>query len=169
MTTYTGATIDGFDDYFEARGVERPATMTDEIVTAALLVATEWIDSVYGPSFIGYKTGGFRQSREWPRTMAVVDTFPYFAFPTDEIPDQLINAVYEAAWRHASTPGSLLADYTPAKYKSVSIDGAVSVEYAAFNSASEIQKSFPRIDQLLSDLLDSGKSVSSYSGATSRA
>ena len=168
MATYTGATIEGFEAYFDARGVERPATMTDPIVTASLLVASEWIDSVYGPSFIGYKTGGFTQDREWPRTLAVVNTFPYFAFPTDEIPSQIIDAVYEAAWRHATTPGSLLADYTPAKYKSVSIEGAVSVEYAAFNSASEIQKSFPRIDQLLSDLLDNGKSVSSYSGAASR-
>jgi len=168
MATYTGATIAGFDTYFEARGVERPASVTDDIVTAALLVASEWIDGIYGPSFIGYKTGGFLQSREWPRTLAVVDTFPYFAFEIDQIPEHVIHAVYEAAWRHASNPGSLLVDYTPGKYKSVSIDGAVSVEYASFNYASETQTTFPRIDQLLWSLLGGGQSVSRYSSAAQR-
>ncbi|AHJ10699.1 hypothetical protein P106B_16 [Rhizobium phage vB_RglS_P106B] len=171
MAKYTTATVAGFETYHEARGRERPGTMTDPIVEAALLVASEWIDRVYGSSFIGRKTGGFVQVREWPRIGAVIIDPRYgYAFPSDAIPEQLTNAVYEAAWRQANSPGSLLVDYTPGKYSSVSVDGAVAVQYRQFSSAADVQTSYPIIDQLLYWLLDSdsGAYLSSFSGGVVR-
>lgn len=168
MTIY--GTIEGFTAYFNERGTDLPATLEDETIEPALLVASEWIDRTYGSSFSGTKTGGFLQDREWPRTGAVTNTTPAYAFSNSEIPAQLAYATYEAAYRHISTPGSLLIDYTPNKYQSVRIDGTLSVEYTNFNFASEIQKQFPVINQILSELFEynSASGISAYSGAVTR-
>lgn len=171
MAKYATATVEGFTAYHEERGRELPGTWDDAYINAALLIASEWIDNTYGPSFIGQKFGGFLQDREWPRLGAVIDDAKYaYVFPTDEIPEQVISAVYEAAWRQALTPGSLIVDYTPGKYKSVNVQGAISVEYAQFSSASAIQTTYPIIDQLLYWLIDgsSDGAMSSYSGAIAR-
>jgi len=167
----TYGTAEGFAEYHEARGREIPATWDDEYIDAALLSASEWIDGVYGPSFIGYKTGGFEQEREWPRTAATVtSSTPNFTFETDATPDRVVNATYEAAWRQATTPGSLLADYTPGKYKSVKIEGAISVDYRQFDNAYEIQVQIGAVDTLLWPLIDeySGGRNSSLSGGSIR-
>lgn len=169
MAKYSGATVEDFEAYSEARGREIPGTWDAAYMEAALLIASEWIDGTYGNLFVGYKTGGFSQERAWPRTSAITNTWDRHLIPNDVIPSQVISAVYEAAWRQGNKPGSLLVDYTPGKYKRVSIDGALSVEYAGFNSASDVQTTFPMIDQLLNDLLDEqNSSFSSYSGSIVR-
>jgi hypothetical protein len=129
------------------------------------------VDAIYGPSFIGYKTAGFEQEREWPRTAATVcSSTPNFTFETTDIPDRVVNATYEAAWRQAATPGSLMADYTPGKYKSVTIEGAISVDYRQFDNAYEIQVQIGSVDTLLWPLIDeySGSRNSSLSGGSIR-
>ena len=169
MAKYSNTSVAGFAEYMEARGREIPGTWTDEIIDAALLLASEWIDGVYGRLFSGQKAGGFLQDREWPRTGAYSNTIPVYTFPSDVIPDQIASAVYEAAFKQASNPGSLIVDYTPGKYKSVSIEGALSVEYAQFSSASEVQTQFSLIDMILDPLLAAlGAGFSSYSGVASR-
>lgn len=171
MGKYADATVAGFTIYHEDRGREVPGTWDDGLITSALIIASEWIDNTYGPSFIGQKTGGFVQPREWPRLGAVINDARYaYVFPTDVVPEQVIDAVYEAAWRQANKPGALLVDYTPGKYKSVNVQGAVSVEYAQFSSASEVQTMYPIIDQLLYWLIDGSSSgaMSSFSGAITR-
>lgn len=171
MAKYTGATVTGFTAYHEVRGQEIPGTWDEAYIEATLLVGSEWIDRTYGALFVGSKTGGFLQDRQWPRINAmVVEGINIYTFPNDTIPELVINAVYEAAWRQANNPGSLLVDYTPGKYKSVSIDGAVSVDYAQFTSAYDIQKTFPAIDQILWPLFDptASGSFSSYSGDVAR-
>lgn len=165
---------DGFVAYHEARGRSIPGTWDSESITAALLSASEWIDSVYGPSFVGHKTAGFTQAREWPRISATIrDTGKwgnYYTYATDAIPDRVISATYEAAFRQATTPGSLDVDYTPNKYKSVTIEGAISVEYASFSSASDIQVQIGAVDKLLWPLLDPSSSgaASNLSGPVGR-
>lgn len=175
----------GFDDYFTARGKDIPGTWTTQDIEAGLLVASEWIDGIYGSSFVGYKTGGFTQEREWPRTNATVVenvklyTFdrssymdgPAYTFGTNEIPDRVKNATYEAAFRHLTTPWSLETDYTPGKYKSVSIDGALSVEYNQINSYTEVQLQIAAVDRLLWPLLETsiGGGTSGLSGGSFRA
>lgn len=164
----------GFEDYLTARGRERLALWDDDAVDAALLVASEWIDGVYGPSFVGHKTDGFLQPREWPRINAVVKATGawgnYYVFPDSAIPDQVKNAAYEAAFRHLTTPGCLQVDYKPGKYKSVSISGAISVDYSPLTTSSDIQIQIAAIDTLLFLLLDtnSPNSTSNYSGGTNR-
>lgn len=166
---YSTTTATGFAEYHEARGRTIPGTWDEDYINASLLVASEWVDGIYGNSFIGEKTAGFLQEREWPRQNAVIYYPKYsYVFATDEIPERITNAVYEAAFIQASEPGSLLVNYTPNKYKSVSIDGAISVEFAGFTTSAQIQKTFPKIDQLLEPLLCSESMFSSMSGLSSR-
>lgn len=168
MAKYVAATIEGFTSYHEERGRIIPGTWDEEKIESSLLVGSEWIDGSYGESFSGYKTGGFLQDRQWPRTSASSNTYPIYIFGVNEIPQILINAVYEAAYREAANPGSLLKDYTPGKYRRVSIDGALSVEYAGFSLASDIQTTFPVIDRILAPLLTSSSSFASFTGSSSR-
>lgn len=169
----TYGTVAAFVDYHEARGREIPGTWDDVVISAALLAASEWIDAVYGPSFVGRKKDGFLQTREWPRVSAIIkDTGywgEYYVFPDTAIPDRVINATYEAAWREATTPQSLQVDYTPGKYKSVTIEGALEVEYRDVN-ASDLMIQISKVDHWLWPLLDNNSSAnfSSMSGGTSR-
>lgn len=156
----------GFVTYHESRGRTIPITWDDAYISAALLVASEWIDATYGPSFIGYKTDGFEQEREWPRIAAIVDSIPRFVIEDDQIPDRIAKATYEAAFREATIAGSLVKDFTPGKYTSVKIEGALSVDYRQFNYASEIQTQINQVESWLAPLIDvsSGASESSLSG-----
>lgn len=169
MTKYSSTSSANFTAYFTARGVDVSA-YNDTSIDAALLVASEWIDRIYGSLFIGMKTDGYTQTREWPRENAVIQKIPSYIFADNEIPDQITNAVYEAAYRQLVNPGCLSLDYTPNKYNRVSIHGATSVDYKNINFASEIQSTFPIIEQLLSDLfLPENSGVSSiYSSTASR-
>lgn len=160
-------TKEDFAVYVEARGKELPVTADDAALEAALLVASEWLDGTYNNLFTGHKTDGFTQAREWPRSSAYTNTYPQYNFATNEIPDRVINATYEAAYREINTPGSLLVDYKPSKYKSVSISGALSVDYANINQASDIQIQISAIEQLLAPLFNSSNS-SSLSGSVER-
>ena len=182
MTVYGDAA--GFEDYFTARGRTVSPLWDTADINAALLVASEWIDGIYGSSFVGYKTGGFTQDREWPRSNATVVentklyTFsrssymdgPSYTFATNEIPQRVIDATYEAAFRHLTTPWSLETDYTPGKYKSVSIEGALAVECNQIDSYTEVQLQIAAVDRLIWPLLESslGGGMSSLSGGSSR-
>lgn len=145
---------DGYKAYHTARGRTIPTTLTDAQIQSALLVASEWLDSRYGASFIGTKTDGYLQERCWPRKNAVVQDYPSYIFADDEIPAQVTQATYEAALRQINSADSLTTDYTPSKYKSVSVAGAVSVEYATFDGAFSTQLQIPIVDSLLSSLLN---------------
>lgn len=161
-----------FETYLTQRGRAIPAGGS-VVENAALLVASEWIDAVYGASFSGSKTGvsGVKrdQVRQWPRTGAWESTDLY-TFGTTEIPTEIKAATYEAAQRQMVTPGALSLDYTPGKYKRVAVEGAISVEYAQFSYAADIQTQFTLIDQILAPLLtaNGGEQFSSLSGKLAR-
>lgn len=163
-------TAAGFTAYHDARGRSEQLAaldLDDAQIEAALLVASEWIDGKYFVNFCGVKVGMRDQIREWPR-MGVTDVNGY---PIDQnsIPREVENATYEAALRQLVTPGSLSVDYTPGKYESVSVDGAISVKFAKFNSAYETQTQFAVIDAILSPLLSARNgNFSSFSGAAVR-
>lgn len=161
---------EGFTAYHTARGRTIPDTWDDTVINASLLVAAEWLDGVYGSSYSGFKTGGFLQEREWPRTTALTNTYPQYIFQPSEMPDRVISAAYEAAFRDASTPGSLQVDYTPGKYKSVAIDGALTVDYTQFSSQSDIQIQIGAIDMLLWPLFttDGAANSATLSGGAKR-
>jgi len=159
-------TAAGFRTYFDDREIEYSAGWTDEFIEAKLLVASEWIDGRYRAAFPGQKTGLREQVREWPRTGAF-DVYGY-VIQTDEIPREIEQATYEAALREAETAGSLSVDFTPSKYKSVSIDGALSVTYAGQSYGSEVQPQFARIDEVIAPVLTGNAALSSLSGYAAR-
>lgn len=162
---------DGFKEYLGSRGMSMTCNWTDDKIDSALLVASEWLDGLYENSWIGYKANGYKQERSWPRKSAQVQSYPFYLFKEDEIPEQVIKATYEAAYRHLNDSKSLQSDYTPTKYKRVSVNGAVSVEYNdTVTGWTDVQTQFPIIQSLMSDLTDdkSDGSLSSLSGKAVR-
>lgn len=160
-------TVNGFREYCFARN-NLHSNESDDKILAALLVASEWLDANYRASFPGLKVGLREQEREWPRTGAT-DVYGY-AISDDSVPVEIENATYEATHREIDNSGSLSTDYTPAKYKSASVSGAVSVEYRQFDSAMEAQMRITIVDQILRPVLTgSGGLLSSNVGQSQRA
>lgn len=157
-----------FETYHEARGRTIPTSWSDAYIEAALLVASEWLDDKYGDRFYGFPTGGYTQERQWPRTLAYTNTYPVYVFATDEIPNEVVEATYEVAWREANEQGCLSVDFTPSKYTSVSVDGAVSVTYDNTRDAQDIQKQIEPVERMLKDLFDPSKYSSKLSGGVER-
>ena len=152
-----------FRAYIDSRNYDIPNTTTDPDIEAALLVASEWLDNTYRSYFRSLKTGGRAQIREWPR-IGIVDMYGY-PIGNNEIPREIIQATYELTIRQIKIPGSLTVDYTPGKYSQVAVSGAVSVTYASFNSAYDVQTQMPIIDSILAALLfDDGQKLSGLSG-----
>lgn len=155
----------GFRHYHALRGRET-AAWTDVQVEAKLILASEWLDGRYRGSFGGNKVGSRVQVREWPRVGAT-DRDGY-AIADAVVPTEIEYATYEGALRELENAGSLSVDWTPPKYKRVSVDGAVSVEYASFDTAADAQSRFIAIDYLLAPILSAGGAISSLSGAIHR-
>lgn len=159
-------TVAEFKTYFAARAVDVSA-YADPAITAALVVASEWLDASFRDSFDGLKVGLRAQIREWPRTGAS-DIYGYY-INSSVPPQEMIEATYQTALRQLASPGSLSVDFTPAKYQSVSVDGAVSVTYANFHFAADIQTQFPIVAQILAPILTRyGGQTSMYSGRVHR-
>jgi hypothetical protein len=157
----------GYRAYHTARGRD---VENDEgtAILSSLIVASDWIDGTYRSMWPGTKVGGREQIRDWPR-YGVVDINGQ-PVPSDVPPVEVDNATYEAAYREIANPGSLSMDYTPSKYKRVSIDGALSVDFAGFNSAADMQTQYTVIDQILYPILGtSATSNSKLSGEVRRA
>lgn len=156
-------TAAGFKAYHDERG-----RSTDEWENAdiepQLLVASEWLDDTFRDQFMGWKVAPTTQEREWPRT-GVVDYYGY-EVSSASVPVQIERATYEATLRLLSDPAVLSPDFIPNKYKRVSIDGALSVEYAG----GSLRKQIPAIGQVMSSLLDwrGATSVSHLSGRVVR-
>jgi hypothetical protein len=140
------------DTYHAARGNAAWASADEATRDVALLIASEWIDGKYRASFPGWKTGLRAQVREWPRTGAF--DIERHDIATDEIPVEVENATYEAALRHITTPGSLLTDYTMGqRISSVTVVGAVAVQYEGISGAMDLQLSIPGVDRILAPIL----------------
>ncbi len=154
MTYYGNA--EGFKEYLMDRGMSTDNIETDVIsVNSALLYASEWLDNRYNDSWIGYKNDR-KQSRCWPRKNAVDQMYPYYyTYKRDEIPENVIKATYEGAYRYLQDGSYLLKDFSPNVYDSVSVSGAVSVVYnKGVSSSSYSQNEIPIIDTLMRYLID---------------
>jgi len=150
-----------FKAYHTGRGRTVSDDWSDVQIEAALLVASEWLDDIYGEIFYGYKAGGWDQEREWPREQAATNTFPQHIFSNTDIPDRVENAAYEAAFREVGSVGSLNVDFTPNKYTKASVDDAVAVTYAQNLTIQDQQIQIKTVDSLVYPLLDPLKSGSS--------
>ena len=155
--------VSGFRSYHLARGIDI-GSYTDAKIAAQLLNATEWIDATFRNDFQGWKLEPFTQEREWPRT-GVVDYYGYAVLST-VVPVQIERATYEAAFRMLQNANAFNPVVTGNKYKRVSIDGALSVEYAN-QTIESMREQVPIIGQVLSALLESRGRDSS--GLSSRA
>lgn len=166
MVDFYGTVAD-FNEYHTARGTD-VSVYSDVNVSAALLLASEWLDSRYQDAFGYYKTGRRDQVRTWPQ-IGYMDRFGYAVVST-AVPTEIEHATYVAAVKALQTPGVLNQDYTPNKYKRVAVDGAVSVEFNQFNSAFDAQTQFLLIDQILAPLIGGALgNLSSLSGSVVRA
>lgn len=153
-------TVAGFKAYHTARGrAAAIAAYDDDEITVGLLIASEWVDSRYFISFAGEKTNGRDQERQWPRIGTYDNECRYL--PSDAVPREIENATYEAALIQLDAPGSLSVTFTPGKYKSARVEGAVSVEFAQFSSAFDIQAQYPVIDGILAPILNGCGSLNS--------
>lgn len=157
----------GFITYHTARGrVAIVADYDDDEIQAQLLVASEWIDGLYRNRFSGWKTGGAAQVREYPR-IGTIDYYGY-SVASDSVPEQIEHATYEIAYRTLTNPTIINPDVTPSKYKRVSIDGAISVEYAT-QSVEALQTQIPIVGQIMGSLLGRNTDTSGLSSRVVRA
>jgi hypothetical protein len=158
----------GFRAYQEARNRNVAQWDDDAEIEGALLIASEWLDGKFRASFGGDKVAQRDQVREWPRNGAV-DRDGY-GIDAGSVPNEAVHSTYEAALRELQSPGSLLIDWTPNVFKRASVDGAVSVEWATFGSANDVQTQFAVIERIMDPILTGGTNgdVSALSGAVTR-
>lgn len=159
-------TVEGFRAYHADRNNFISFDYETAEIQASLLVASEWMDAAYRKYLTGDKAGGRDQEREQPR-VGQVDACHYSIAP-DETPREYIYATYEIALKNLDAPGILNADYTPGKYDSVSVDGAVSVKFTKFSSVAEIQTKFARVGQIMATLISDNSVFSPLSGSSNR-
>lgn len=141
-------TVVGYKAYHLARGHDIAVREDDEI-ESDLLVASEWIDARFRSQFNGTKTGDRSQFRDWPRT----DATDIYGHELSGIPHELEYATYEAAAIQGANLGALSVNFTPGKYESVSVDGAVSVKYARIMNVFEAQTQYAIINEILAPIL----------------
>jgi hypothetical protein len=135
--------------------------------TAALIVASEYIDATYGEQFGGEKIGGRSQIWLWPRRYAY-DIFGETL--GDTVPREVEQATYQLAMRQGTAPGSLSGDFNAGEViKRAKVEGAVEVEYAGSGSFSDSQSVFPVVDGIIAPVLTAfGSLFSSLSGSRVR-
>lgn len=159
-------TAAAFTSYHTERG--RDVSEYDEAaISVALLVASEWLDGSFGHRWPGYKVGDRNQQvRDWPRSW--VQDREGYPVDAETVPVEIENATYEAALRHLTDPTGLLVDHTDDRYRRVSIDGAIAVEYRGLN-AMQVQKQFPVIGNILAPIMEGGGNLSALSSGIVRA
>lgn len=95
---------EAFEAWLEANGIDLPSDAPEPAVLRER--GSAYVDGLYGPRARGVPTGGYAQSRAWPRTGA---TAYGSAIPDDVIPVAWIEASYQAAAYEGANPGGLAA------------------------------------------------------------
>jgi hypothetical protein len=161
---------DGYIEYGTARGydVGTLSPSPDERVNQILLVGSIYIDGKFRSGFNGKKVGGRSQEREWPRDGAT--DADGNEIDITEIPIEVVNATYEAAYREQVSPGSLMPDYVASGRVVSEQVGSLAVTYAQtpVMQASDSWPVIGVIDQILAPLLSGSANRSSLFGQTIR-
>jgi hypothetical protein len=158
------AAVETADAYHSARGNStwaEASTSPDQGKTAALIRATTAIDAIYRARFPGTKANGRDQSLEWPRIDATDNEGEEIA--EDEIPQEIVDAVCEAALRELVEAGSMMPDLERGGSVRRLKAGSVEIEYG--NNASA-RTAFTIIDGILAGLL--GAASSGYTATAVR-
>lgn len=155
-------TAAGYTAYHTARGRD-VSGQTEPDIEQALLVSSEWLDGSF--DWPGYKVGTREtQTRDWPRSW-VHDRDGYLVDHLT-VPTEIEHATYEVAYRYLADNTVLSPDFTPEKYKRVTIDGALSVEYRGLDAAAA-QKQFPVLGVILASIIG-GRATSALSSGIAR-
>lgn len=126
-------------------------TGEDTAKEAALRRATMWIDGRYRSRFPGSRSNGRSQSLEWPRKNAY-DTAGDLIGGT-EIPNEVVQAVCEAALRELASAGSLSPDIVEAQTVQSESVGPISTTYAAKSGVDAQRPVLTVVDDLLAPVL----------------
>ncbi len=157
MVSFYGSIV-GSDEYALSIGNTAWSALTNDQKIAALVRGSAYVDSYNRRyldgdfkcwfQFIGGRTGGWAQEREWPRSGVN-------GLPDNVVPSQIEYATYEAAIREATNPGSLNPDIDrTALVKSEKVD-VLQVTYAVSDNANAgtLLPVIPAIEALLSAFL----------------
>lgn len=155
-------TLTDADPYHAARGRTDWAAATTVARTEALTRASDYIDGRYRyqvagcwkSMFPGTKTGGRAQEREWPRAGAQDSSGE--DIPDNAVPVEVDRAMYEAAYRELTAPGSLSPDYVPTEQVTKEKIGPIEVSYATPQGSGGMPPNLPviaAVDGILSSLL----------------
>jgi hypothetical protein len=138
------ASEDTLDTYCDDRGI----VLADGDAEAALVRASQWIDSTYRFQFSGIRVKLRAQAMEWPRVGVIDGSGFYVAF--DQIPTEIVKATCEAAIRELAEPGSLAPDLDRGGAIKAIQAGTARIDYGA-NAAP--QTVFQIIDGILAGLI----------------
>lgn len=157
-------TLTDANTYHADRGNAAWAAATESARNAALIRATDYIDGRYRyplplgrwqSAFVGERTAGRAQDREWPRVDAV--DYEGNDVPSDSVPIEIERATYEAALREVVTPGSLSPDFVASQQTKREKVDVIEVEYfdrtEGANGSPPNRPIIPAIDELVAPLL----------------
>ncbi len=154
----------GADTYHEDRNNTDWTGDTSGQKEAALIRASAAIDAQYRSQFPGYKRNARSQAMEWPR-IGAVDVNGY-VIAIDAIPQEIINAVYEAALRELVEPGAMLPDVEAGGNAKRIKAGSVEIE--KFTTGATSKAEFSLIDGILQPIIGGGQ-TSQYTANAVRA
>jgi len=146
----TYATLGTVSAYCTNHGVTTWASLASEAQKAAILRAMNYMES---RNWKGWKDNQYN-SLEWPRA-GVVDRNNY-GIPSTDIPEQVKDALAEAAHREGDNANTMQKDLARGGKTKFEKIGPLETEY--FSSASP-SKTFEVIDGMLKGLLTSSASV----------
>lgn len=161
--------------YQTDRGRQSWLDATTEVQEAALIRATDYIETRFGRRFVGVPLGDV-QELAWPRQGAVYPRTGN-AFPTDEVPEDVLNAAILYAGEIIGPDGDDLElmtelaitpdiDSSNVKKKTEKVDVlAESTEYFGGGSTLRTIQPYPEADRLLRPWLRGG----GLGGLTARA
>lgn len=143
--------------YALARGLTFAITGADTaLAEEAARRAFVWLDATYRPYLSGYRTNYERpaQAGEFPRTNMYDQSDIAQLIASDVIPVEWVAAHCEAAIREKASSGSLSPDITPGEIiESVTVEGAISVDYAKGAGVSGQKPIVSVIDNILAPLI----------------
>lgn len=120
---------------------------TDAQIGAAIIRGRRWLDLTYRSRWPGEATAE-SQTTAWPRSDVVTDVG--LVYPDDNIPQDIIDANAEAAWRELQSPGSLSPDQERGGAIKSLKAGSVEIVYADGATAGTV---FVTIDNLVGSWL----------------
>lgn len=141
--------VEDWKAYADQQGWDYSTTAyTDDQIGSAIIRGRSWLDNTYRARWPGSKTNGRDQATAWPRRDAEDSDGEEIA--DDEIPQEVIDANAEAAWREMQSPESLSPDLERGGAIKSLKAGSIEIVYADSASLTTV---FSGIDAILAGLL----------------